>query len=186
MLGELASPFAYLRIRHDEKRKVDFLFPSIACALTFALFFLFATPELVWKKDGFLDRLLLVCSVLPGFYIAALAAIATYNRPDIDEVMPKPTPSLKVRVGSQQSDVPLTRRRFLAHLMSFLCAESFLVMLLCAFGLTLGPGIARFLPHLAWWKWAYFIVVTFAFWQMIFATFLGLFYLGDRLHRPTT
>jgi hypothetical protein len=34
--------------------------------------------------------------VLPGFYIAALAAIATFNKTDIDKIMAAPAPKIDI------------------------------------------------------------------------------------------
>ena len=68
-----------------------------------------------------------VFAILPGFFIAALAAVSTFNRPEMDEVMSGQAPELKLRTGEHESYVPLTTRMFTTHLFSYLTSISFLL-----------------------------------------------------------
>lgn len=186
MFGVILAPLAYLRIRHSSKWVLDWLYPSIFSFASIALLWVFGRPGMVAGQSGLLDRLILVFSVLPGFYIAALAAIATFNRPDIDEVMPNPTPKLKVDIGGRHNVIDLTRRRFLAYLFAFLCWESIALLILSVFAGLAAHGVMSSLgDHAVAAKYAFLAVLLLLFWQLIFATFLGLYYLGDRLNRPT-
>lgn len=186
MLGVIVSPLAYLRIQHPSKWVLDWLYPSIFAILSVALIWQFGKAGTIAGQSGLLDRLILVSSVLPGFYIAALAAIATFNRPDIDTVMPSPTPTLKVEIGGRPNVIDLTRRRFLAYLFAFLCWESLALLILCVFA---GISAERFMAMVGSYgpyaKYGFLFALLLLFWQLIFATFLGLYYLGDRLNRPT-
>ena len=186
MFGVIVSPLAYLRIKHPSKWVLDWLYPLIFAALSVGLIWKFGRPGLIAGQSGLLDRLILVCSIMPGFYIAALAAIATFNRPDIDDVMPDPTPTLKVEIGGRPNDIDLTRRRFLAYLFAFLCWESIALLIACVFAGITAAGIMAALGSCAIVaKYAFLFVLLLLFWQLVFATCLGLYYLGDRLNRPT-
>jgi hypothetical protein len=185
MFGVIASPLAYLRIKHPSKWVLDWLYPVVFAAISVGVILKFGRPGAISGESGLLDRLILVCSILPGFYIAALAAIATFNRPDIDAVMPDPTPTLKVEIGGRPNVIDLTRRRFLAYLFAFLCWESIALLIVCVFAGITAEGIAAavgsYAPAV---KYAFLSVLLLLFWQLVFATCLGLYYLGDRLNRP--
>ena len=51
--------------------------------------------------------------ILPGFFIAALAAIATFNRLDLDKIMPHPAPTINIERNGGKEEIDLTRRRYL-------------------------------------------------------------------------
>ncbi|QNR96689.1 hypothetical protein ICJ04_14485 [Stenotrophomonas sp. 169] len=153
--------------------------------MTSLLLWVLGRPGMIAGTSGLLDRLIIVFSVLPGFYIAALAAIATFNRPDIDTVMPSPSPTLNVDIGGHENKIELTRRRFLAYLFAFLCWESFALLILCVFAGLTAQGLFSVLGSLAsYGKWVFIFGLLCLFWQLVFATGLGLYYLGDRLNRP--
>ncbi|UKE69357.1 hypothetical protein K8O61_18340 [Xanthomonas cerealis pv. cerealis] len=165
---------------------LDWLYPTIFALLSTAFLWKFGRPGLIAGQSGLLDRLIIVCSILPGFYIAALAAIATFNRPDIDAVMPDPTPTLKVEIGGRPNVIDLTRRRFLAYLFAFLCWESIALLVACVFAGVAAAGIMEALgAYASLAKYTFLSVLLLLFWQLVFATCLGLYYLGDRLNRPT-
>lgn len=186
MLGVIVAPLAYLRIRHPAKWLIDWLVPAVLTIVSTAAVFLFAKPGAITGPSGLIDRLALVSSILPGFYIASLAAISTFNRPDIDEIMPAPTPTLRVAMGGAHNVVDLTRRRFLAYLFGFLCWESIALLVFCVFSGVVADGVMRHLGGLSQAGKGSFLVATFMlFWQLICATCLGLYYLADRLNRPT-
>lgn len=187
MLELIFSPLSYLRIRHGLKPAADWLYPTIFATASCSLIFTFGQRGAISGNGGLVDRLILVCSVLPGFYIAALAAIATFNRPHIDELMEEPSPTLVVKIGGERNEIRLTRRRFLSHLFAFLCWESLFLLMSCVFAGIIGKGVIAEVPAFA----AHGVVVAFSFtitlffWQMICITCLGLYYLGDRLFHPT-
>lgn len=186
MFGVIVSPLAYLHIKHPNKWVLDWLYPMIFAVLSVGFIWKFGRAGLIAGQSGLLDRLILVCSILPGFYIAALAAIATFNRPDIDEVMPDPTPTLKIEIGGRPNVIDLTRRRFLAYLFAFLCWESIALLITCVFaGITAEELMVAMGSYAFIAKYLFLFVLLLLFWQLIFATFLGLYYLGDRLNRPS-
>jgi len=140
----------------------------------------------VYGSGGLIERVLGFVQVLPGFYIAALAAIATFNKLDIDKTMPAPAPKIDVMVNGKSVPIELTRRRFLCSMFAFLTAESFLLIVLAIFALVAYSPIKEVLPEIAHFatSLAFLFAFLLLFWQMVLATFWGLFYLGDRLHQP--
>src|SRR5258706_8987546 len=58
--------------------------------------------------------------VLTGFYIASLAAVATFNKPGLDDPMAGDPPTLREDYCAITTVKPLTRRRFLCLLFGYL------------------------------------------------------------------
>jgi hypothetical protein len=188
MFKNLFRPLSYLFIEHKQKWKVDWVYPLVLTALsTGLLFFLKKYGTIALYADGALiAKILGFVQGLPGFYIAALAAIATFNKLDIDKTMPKPAPKLDIMVQGQKVPIELTRRRFLCSMFAFLTAESLILIVLAIFGQAVYlPAKAIFPEKLHVLASAtYMVVFLFALWQMLITSFWGLFYLGDRLHQP--
>lgn len=188
MLRNLLRPFSYLFIKHDLKWKVDWLYPLALAFLSTAVIFFFRAFGYVslFEDDGLLDKILNFVSVLPGFYIAALAAIATFNKTDIDKTMPAPAPKLDIVIQGKNIAIELTRRRFLCSMFAFLTAESLILIVVAIFGQLLYFPAKAVIPDTSQaWVSAFSTFLFLAlFWQMIVASFWGLYYLGDRLHQP--
>ncbi|KVG15929.1 hypothetical protein [Burkholderia thailandensis] len=184
----LFRPFAYLGIAYPNKWRLDWLIPLILSAISTAMFAALALirPLSIIGDGGLVAKVVMVIQTLPGFYIAALAAIATFNRIDIDRLMPAPSPRLNVLVRGQKVPMDLTRRRFLCVLLAFLTAESLILLISAVFGQTIGPAIRALISERLHFSVLYLglFVYLLLFWQMMVVTFVGLFYLGDRIHQP--
>lgn len=96
LLDQLLRPFGYLAIRHPYKWIVDWFYPAILMLFTATLIYLHGGFSSAIKAGGTVSLVLSFVQSLPGFYIAALAAIATFGKPDIDSVLPEPTPKIKI------------------------------------------------------------------------------------------
>ncbi|MGY6278181.1 hypothetical protein [Methylomonas sp. MgM2] len=188
MFKRLLRPFSYLSIEHKQKWRVDWLYPFILSIIsTSILFYLKIFGNIAFYVDGaVISKILGFVQCLPGFYIAALAAIATFNKADIDKTMPAPAPRLDITVRGQSVAIELTRRRFLCSMFAFLTAESFTLIILAIFGQAIYLPVKAILsPHYHLLvSAAYMLIFLFIFWQMLITSFWGLFYLGDRLHQP--
>jgi len=188
MFQHLLRPLSYLSIEHKQKWIVDWFYPLVLAALSVGLLFglkkfgnisLYADGAVIAKILGFVQS-------LPGFYIAALAAIATFNKIDIDKTMPKPAPKLDIMIQGKIARIELTRRRFLCSMFAFLTAESLILIVFAIFGQAIYLPVKELLPEHAqvWVSVIYMLIFMFIFWQMLITSFWGLFYLGDRLHQP--
>lgn len=184
----LLRPFAYWSIRFEKKWRLDWGLPLLLTALSIALITAATVhkPVPVLGDSGLLGKLLSFVQSLPGFYIAALAAIATFNRIDIDRIMPAPPPRMNVQIRGQFVAIDLTRRRFLCVLLAFLTAESLVLIMGGMLGLVVGPSLKLTVGETYQRLVLYACLATYLvfFWQMLCVTFLGLFYLGERIHQP--
>jgi hypothetical protein len=111
-MRRLLQPLDYLRIEHPMKRKYDFWVP-LALAIPFASWLSFAPghPN-IFGNGGLLASAGGLLQVLTGFYIASLAAVATFNKHSMDLPMPGESPVLALIERGHLHRVPLSRRRF--------------------------------------------------------------------------
>lgn len=183
----LLRPFIFLRIKHvsGALNWMNWWLPGLIAAVATVVVAL--APQLnVFHASGVFDRLLGFIQNLPGFFIAALAAVATFGRADLDALMPGKPPRVSILYHGRPTEVELTRRRFLCLLFSYLTAMSIAITVLLDVGLPMvdqvrGAVAAHWLPTLravAAFPAAFFVS------QMVVATLWGLYYLGERMHTP--
>ena len=177
-IRNLTNPISYLRIRHKQKSIVDWILPLGFSALSIL------TISMIGEHSSI--KILAFTQSLPGFYIAALAAIATFNKKGIDAVMPTPAPKLDTLRQGRKVTIELTRRMFLCMMFAFLTAESIAITVFIIFGQSLHTPIINTdttTHQKSILSVTYVSLILFMFWQMIITTMWGLYYLGDRIHR---
>lgn len=188
MLNLLYRPLIYLRIKTDEKYKVwvDFYLPiSIALVLSIVLFWLYMDQNI----DVFAVENKLISSIagflqtLPGFFIAALAAIASFPSDAMGQPIPGNAPYLPNSNLTTDGRDKLNRRRYLCYLFAYLTYISIIGFLFTTFIVFLHSfSLNLFLPILYFGYWLSCLVFFFILMQIIFLTFIGLWYLGERIH----
>lgn len=179
---QLGRPFAYLTIKHPLKPVYDWIVPLILTFTTCAYLYFFSSINLtIVGAESLIPELLSFVSGLPGFYIAALAAVATFNRSDMDLRLPVPTPEIETLIGGKDQTIKLTRRRYLCLLFAFLTSESICLIVLTR--LLLKTDLSSF-EFATWAMWFGAFLFFLFFWQLIVATLYGLFYMGEKMHEP--
>ncbi|WP_165220357.1 hypothetical protein [Affinirhizobium pseudoryzae] len=175
----------YLRISHPEKIKFDLVFPVVFACFFFLPVFSSQFREDALKGIDVLGRSSDLLSILTGFFVASLAAVATFGGDEMNQPMPGSSPMLLKHSGSAPPE-ELTRRRFLCFLFGYLAFTSL--------GIYLG-GFAYFAvqAYILEKYWPDSVIYSFVvFWglyglalgNLLSNTLLGLFYLTDRIHRP--
>ncbi|WP_152027387.1 hypothetical protein [Brucella pituitosa] len=178
-MWRLFVPLRYLRISHADKVKFDLYIPLVVTVL-------FCLPLL---SDGFVKKSVEkldvlgqssdLLSVLTGFFVAALAAVATFGNSEMDEPMAGTEP-----VKLDGSD--LSRRRFLSYLFGYLAFVSIFAYILgfAFFGFqtyfikSVIPEATTIVFYIFW------VFYSFLMGNLLVNALLGLFYLTDRIHRP--
>lgn len=201
MFELIFKPLNYLAIKwevegHFSKKTFDYFIPLIISIVLSVLlvgieyFFSSKTVEVVniFASDtsallaGFLQT-------IPGFYIAALAAIATLTSPTMDRDMDGVAPTYKIDSIDMdgnpiKKDEPLKRRGFLARLfsyLSFISLVAYFSILILQYMYQLNILVVGQLTY----SIVYFVCLTafnFLLVQLMLLTFLGLYYLGQRIH----
>lgn len=179
-------PLKFLAIKHAEKWKFELLLPAIACAIACLPLLSSTFRGTALGEFDILGKSLGFVSPLAGFYIAALAAVATFGRAEMDEPMSgDQSVTLRHTRAGVKYEEDLTRRRFLSFLFGYLAFASLVITVI---GVSYAVFDKFFLgdykdirPYLFSIFWVFY---TFLFGNVLSNTLLGLFYLTDRMHRP--
>jgi len=186
---KLFSPLNYLRIKHEEKRRYDFQLPLIVAAIVTLLYHYHSDQISLVSTNGLLLQVNGLLQVLIGFYIAALAAVSTFNSPSIDQVMAGDPPTLVEKFRGQKLKVVLTRRRFVCYLFGYLALVSFMLFCIGMISILIGKSfqiwVVSFVTSgvILWLKTIFVGVYSFILMNIIITTLLGLYFLAVRFHQ---
>ncbi len=191
---QLLVPINYLRIRHGDrwfrsKKVYDFVFPIILTALTCGVFWLVGISLRVFDHEELIKRLTDLLALMIVFYMAALAAVATFDREGIDTPLKGGDALLKTRHHdtSEIVDRALTYRQFISYLFGYL---SFLSLLLYIFIIVFGVGWPKFESYFTGRFHSFlecvvdpiiFAATFFAVWQLVITSLLGIYFLTERI-----
>lgn len=188
---QLFSPLVYLRIYQGpdrlfkSKRFYDFVLPIVLGVITGIIQYLLPIQPALIGDGGIFEAISDLLRLLVAFFIAALAATATFDRPTMDEPLRGHPAYLDVWDSSRQMDVQksLTRRQFVCHMFGYLAFVSLFLFVCIMFASAIHPtwnalveeevrGIARIIISFGFW---------IMFWNIIVTTLLGIYFLSDRM-----
>lgn len=193
----LFTPLRYLRLRGADERRLATrnLRATISLAAILSVPFLLATHSNYFHKDGFIDKVGSFSSVLTGFYVAGLLAVATFSAKlgDLDTPMDV-GPAILPKTEPDEEDVWLTRREYVCTIFGYLAFLSLFTTLLSISIVILTSGIPA-IPDVDFSvrNWQFHIdreifrslpIVLFGLLvaHLAVVTCHGLYYLMDRLY----
>jgi hypothetical protein len=184
-LAILFAWFDWWKIRHWVVKAVNRRISPVLGLLAGIIIWLCPISLNLFGEYGVCHQINGLVQILAGFFIASLAAVATFNRKELDDVMSGDPPQLIRRSGTSFEN--LTRRRFLCLLFGYLAGMSILLYLAGAAGTIAAPlfhewGIEYPNSH----KIVRSIVMIFylgALSNIIVTSFIGLYFLVDRMHQ---
>lgn len=178
--------FSFLRLKSPDIRWYQWFYPTILFVVAYGGYQWWGDQFLSFDKGKLIADINALMGILVGFYIAALAAVASFSNENLDKVMKGRAPTLlTVRKGNEIKET-LTRRRFLAIIFGY-CAT--LAIILYVFGvlqvhLTVtqpaalwAQAMMSFVGQAAWGLYIWIIS------SLLVVTLLGLHYLVERMHR---
>lgn len=175
VFSKLLKPLKYAQINHNEKKWFDVFLPCV-----FALGFILVIKQLpapitITGKDSLVSLVNGMLQILSGFYIASLAAVATFQKEGMDEPMEGIPPTL--------NGVALTRRNFLSYLFGYLAFVSICLYFTGGFVNLIQPNVPNMLGGLVnkFSSFFLFIYLVLAF-NVFFTTVLGMHFLIDKIH----
>ncbi|WP_213626932.1 hypothetical protein [Pseudomonas sp. Pc102] len=184
-IRRLLTPLLYLRISREDKYFDEIALPLVLLVLSFITMYLIDWKVTVFGKDGILSAVGGYLQIVSGFYIASLAAIATFNQASMDLPMKGDAPTLEHKRKGVAGTETLTRRRFLSFLFGYL---SFISILLFFSGIAanvVAPHVYTVAgQYAAYIKWVFCAIYMFIIYNMLCTTLLGLYYMTERIHRP--
>lgn len=186
---KLFSPLSYLRIKHEEKRWYDFYIPFAVSLIVTIVYYFHANKISLIQSNGLILQVNGLLQVLIGFYIAALAAVATFASASIDDLMEGDPPTLFENYRDHKIEVKLTRRRFVCYLFGYLALVSFVLFCIGMVSVLIGKPFHLWLltfwssTVILWLKTFFIGGYTFILMNIITTTLLGLYFLAVRFHQ---
>lgn len=185
-LSTLFSPLRYLKAKNDHKFAWDWTVPTVVAVLTVIFLYLLPKPVAILGDRGLIYWVNELLQILVGFYIASLAAVASFDRPSLDQPIEGDGVKLKVWRAGDLIERSLSRRAFISLMFGYLSLLS--MALYCAGVLVslLEENIRLINPlTLSYVRAVFVFIYSFFFAQMLSITLVSLFYLSDRIHRQT-
>ena len=188
---QLGSPMRYLWISHGSglttsKKTYDFAIPTLIGLAAVGVDRAFGINMGLSAPDGLLSDVISLLNLLIAFFIAALAAVATFDRKGLDEKM-KGEPAILRRKNNKgrKVEIILTHRQFVCYLFGYLSFSS-LVFLMALYGVKIfSPQISHIavsLPSVTMCFKYFGVFFFFAMLGQIATTMLlGIHFLTDRL-----
>lgn len=175
VISKVLTPLDYLRIKHPEKRFFDWVMPVITgLIITCAISFLPKSVSLI-GKDSLVSLVNGILQILSGFYIASMAAVATFNKEGMDDVMQGKPPILK--------QIKLTRRKFLTYLFGYLAFMSIGLYFVGGFLQLTSLNIKELhLSTFPFIKSALLFIYITTVCNIIYTTALGMYFMIDKMH----
>jgi len=195
-LRQLLVPARYLRIRHGQdwyhsKLVYDWMLPVASTVAIWALFFWLGIPLTVFDQVELSKRLIDLLILMIVFYMAALAAVSTFDRKGIDTPLKGDDALLWIQNPDtgDSYDKKLTYREFISYLFGYL---SFLSLCLYVFVVAMSVLWPEIEKHFAanggvcskfidWTNIAIFIFIFGAMSQLIITSLLGIYFLTERI-----
>lgn len=186
LLYQLSRPLAYLWIKEKSKNKIviDWCLPIVVSSLVVFLYYILPLKTAIVGKDGLLTTMQGFLQIMPGFYLAALAAISTFNKVDLDYKLPTPSPSITIKEKGVDVVIELTRRRFLNYLFCYLTFISIALYVVIIFTNGIAHNFVLISElYLIGLRGGFIFFFLLFFFQMILVTTFGLYQLCERIHQ---
>lgn len=190
-IRQLSVPLNYLRIQHGRgifhsKQTYDFVLPVIMALFVFMVFRCLKIEICITKNPDIIKRVGDLLQLLVAFYMAALAAVSTFDRKGLDEKLKGESATLLVRGkdGVRSRQKILTNRQFISYLFGYLSFLSLILFLFLIFFDAVWPKIELKFIDVSWVKHIGEVISVLFFaalWQLVFVSLLGIYFLTDRL-----
>jgi hypothetical protein len=183
---KLFTALSFLKVRSSDLFWFQWIYPTLFCVIIQTFFWLLPSKPQIFGNAGIVNSINGLLNALIGFYLAALAAIASFPNNTLDQLMKGRTPEIYIRRGGSKNLEKLTRRRFLCILFGYCTFVSILIYFIGVTSSLLLPSLSSITFFISWktffkfsWLSIYFFLVS----SLLITTLLGLHYLVDRMHR---
>lgn len=184
VIHQLFKPLAYVRIKHPTKAFFDWWLPLFFAIATWCFLYYVVKSPALFGENGLIIGVNELLQVLVGFYIAGLAAIATFQNPGMDDQMSGDPVTLEEQYRGQTLLVGLTRRRFLCYLFGYLSWISLTLYFIGVLANISKSAIASMIlpTYLSAVKFGFLFLYLLVLSNLFITTMLGLYYMSHRLH----
>lgn len=175
VISIVLTPIDYFFIKHNEKKWFDFVLPAAASFL--AVLIILSLPKTIsfLGKDSLISLVNGILQILSGFYIASMAAVATFQKNGMDDVMNGVPPKLRGK--------NLTRRKFLTYLFGYLAFSSISLYFLGGALQLSSDSIKEISFFSTTYSKAFFMFVYMFFvGNILSTTALGMYFMINKMH----
>lgn len=169
----------YLKILHPLKKRYDYVMPAIVAFVFLSLYLVAPLRPNILGENGILIRLNNLFQILPGFYIAALAAVSTFNERSLDEKLKGHPATLKIDGDGFEV---LTRRRFLCLMFGYLATLCMLIFFVNIVADILYQNLVLTIGHSVVIDCVLLYIYLFFLSQLFVVSLWGLYYMVEGIH----
>lgn len=183
---QLSRAFAFAWIDADGLARIRYWLPALITAGTLVAYFVALDFGLRVPPRKMASIAASALVTLPGFYIAALAAVSAFNSVYLDKTIEGSGAKLKLLTQGKMSSVDLTYRMYVCYIFAYLTVLSILLYAALSFS----PDVSDALQNVvhentaAVLNWLGSIFLTFWTFNLLIVTLHGLYFLAERMHRP--
>lgn len=188
---QFMRPIAFLTVKGPGLNFYKFYGPLILSVFSVGVYLLAPVKIQLVGSGSATDHMIGFFSILPGFFIASLAAIVAFQGGDLDEIMPDV--SVMVVVQGESALVDITLRVFLCYLFSFLTVASFVGFFICVGGSLMAPSLLEIVMSaespgaqsfvITVLEAGFVAVLTIVTASVVLCTAQGLYFLAERVHQ---
>mgnify|MGYP003365787956 FL=1 len=182
ILSILLKVCAYVKVKQHAKKKIDRSFLLIG--LVFGFLFGFSKCVNIIGSNGLVSGVNGLFQILVGFYIAALAAVTTFDGSSRGYDMDKPLLFYPATLlGDDGNEENINRRYLLSLLFGYLACASLFVYFLGLFCQIFSPIIHEFpIAYVGIMRFLFCIVYCLIVFHILGSKLLGLYFLGYRMN----
>jgi hypothetical protein len=176
----LLTPFGYVRIEFQSRAYFNLYLPLLCAGLCWLLLWFAGAKAPFSSNVGLLAHFTLPFATLVGFYIAALAAVASFQSASLDKPLKGKAAYVEVWSNRAQKMVKqeLTRRQFVVALFGYLAAVSMVFIVVGGLiKLLQSSRESLFTPTVEYLLTFVGLVIV---WNVVCVTLLGIYFLADR------
>ena len=195
-LKQLLVPCKYLLIRQGDslwqsKAVYDVLLPLMLTAICATLCLCLGVSLDFRRNPSLVKSLSDLLALLIAFYMAALSDVATIDRPGMDLPLEGGDAELSTRRkdGGARYRKKLSYRQFVSYLFGYLAFLSLFIYIgllfadsgAAAVGKRINQIAPTILSYYTYFTGALFILIVFAFSQLLITSLLGIYFLAERI-----
>lgn len=192
-LRQLFRPFDYILVYQPgswlkNKRMYDIILPSAAALVLTILYVIAPSKPAIIGDKGIFEDLQQLLSLLTAFFIAALAAIATFQRESLDKPVRGTPAYIKRHVANQVglTNHLLTRRQLYCYLFGYLSIMSLVLFLIVMAMNVVWPHVPYNIDYQgidirSSIEFVGVMIVSFLFSNIMINTIIGIYGLMDRI-----
>jgi hypothetical protein len=183
---QLSRPFAFAWILADGLNRIRYILPAAITAAGFTIYFLVLDFGFVISPRKLAHVSADAIVLLPGFYIAALAAVSSFNSVYLDQQIAGSGAKLRLLTQGKMSEVDLTYRMYVCYIFAYLTVLSVVLYAALSLSTDVSDAFGRLVSEntAAVLDWLGSLILTFWTVNLAVVTLHGLYFLAERMHRP--